>query len=84
MTLTCPSTHVALRTNIRSRRYSQPFGSSQPSDVAISLHVGHKGYFWGSRPGTQTLPHRARTGVALIIAPTTEFSSATNSPSLGV
>ena len=33
------------------------------------MHVGQIGYFWGSRPGTQTLPHSAITGVALIIAP---------------
>ena len=53
-------------------------------DCAISLHVGQIGYFCGSRPGTQTLPHSAITGVALIMAPTTELSRATNSPSLGV
>jgi len=29
--------------------------------------------------GTQTLPHRALTGVALTMAPTTELSSGTNS-----
>jgi len=52
-------------------------------DCAISLHVGQIGYFWGFAPGTQTLPQSAITGVALIMAPTTELSRGTNSPSLG-
>jgi hypothetical protein len=40
------------------------YSSSPPEDMdsKISLHSGHTGYFFGSRFGTQTLPHSAITG----------------------
>ena len=54
---------------------SPPVTRSEPeslppslSDSQISLHSGQTGNFSGARLGTQTLPHRATTGVPITIA----------------
>ena len=41
---------------------------SSLNDSQISLHSGQTGNFSGARLGTQTLPHRATTGVPITIA----------------
>ena len=43
------------------------------------MHVWHSGNLPGSRPGTQTLPHKAVTAVPLTIPSTTEFPIGTTS-----
>ena len=56
-------------------------GTPQPIDSAISWQVWHTGYLRGSRPGTHTLPHSARTAVPFTIPSTTLGPAEMNSPS---
>src|SRR3954447_19768698 len=48
----------------------EPVGSPESSlrDSQTSLHSGQTGNFSGARLGTQTLPHKATTGVPITIA----------------
>ena len=50
------------------RRPLPPPLSPGLSESQISLHSGQTGNFSGARLGTQTLPHRAMTGVPITIA----------------
>ena len=59
-----------------SRRNEMPPSPPLPGsriDSQISLHSGHTGKRPGLRLGTQTLPHRATTGVPITIASVSRF-----------
>src|SRR5664280_3899402 len=68
----------------RAPRSDQPAGTFQPRASAISLQVGHTGYRFGFRPGTQILPQSALTAVPLTMPSTTEGPAEMKSPFSGL